>query len=264
MTTIREHTREDCMISPRSIIIMPAHNEAQNLPHVFAELNQFVPNLDVVVIDDASTDDTATVARESGAKVVALPCNLGYGGAVQTGFKYAIERDYDYAVMLDADGQHDPRNIPALLQAVQAGEADLVLGSRFLGQLEYRASWVRRVGMSIFASIVARLTGRRVTDPTSGFQALSRPVLLFFARDNYPSDYPDADTLLLLHFAGFSVKELPVRMRERLSGVAMHGSWKVFYYVFKMLLSMFIVLLRQQTRRGEYRRGKAEADRLVS
>lgn len=228
---------------------MPAHNEAKNLPRVFAELHRCVPDLDVIVINDASQDETATVAGQAGVQIVSLPCNLGYGGAVQTGFKYALERGYNYAVMLDADGQHDAACVPALLAPVIAGEADVAIGSRFLGSMAYKASWAKQVGMAIFGALVAKLTGHRVTDATSGFQALNRRVLAFLARDNYPSDYPDADTLLLLHYAGFRVVEVPVRMRDRLTGVSMHSSWKVIYYIFKMLLSIFIILLRRETLR---------------
>ncbi|MCD6520070.1 MAG: glycosyltransferase family 2 protein [Anaerolineae bacterium] len=236
------------MPAERVIVIMPAHNEAENLPSVLAELRRWAPGLPVVVVDDASTDGTARVATQEGAEVVRLPCNLGYGGAVQTGFKYALEQGYEYAVMMDADGQHDPQYIPALLEPVLTGKADVAIGSRFLGSLEYETGWARRVGMRLFASIVARFTGRKVTDPTSGFQAMNRAVLRFFAQDNYPSDYPDADTLLLLHYAGFRVVEVPVRMRGRLAGASMHSSWRVVYYIFKMFLSIFIVLLRVKVR----------------
>ena len=242
------HGPNDGMIPlPRAIAILPAHNEAENLPGVLAELFRHVPGLDVMVIDDASDDATASVAAQAGAQVVRLPCRLGYGAAVQTGFRFAKERGYEYAVMLDADGQHDPECIPALLAPVIAGEADTAIGSRFLGTMEYKSSWVRRAGMAMLAAIVTRFTGRRVTDPTSGFQALNRQVLCFFARDNYPSDYPDADTLLLLHYAGFRVVEVPVRMRDRLAGASMHSSWRIIYYIFKMLLSILTVLLRHRT-----------------
>ena len=232
-----------------TLIIMPAHNEASNLPQVLAELRQSVPGMDIVVVDDASHDDTASVALHNGAEVIRLPCNLGYGGAVQTGFRYALERGYQCAVMLDADGQHDPRCIPDLLAPVWAGTVDVAVGSRFLGAVEYQAGWARRAGMALFAAIASRFTGQRVTDPTSGFQVLTAPVLAFFARDNYPADYPDADTLLLLHYAGFTVAEVPVCMRSRLSGISMHSSWKVVYYIFKMFLAIFIVLLRRKTLR---------------
>ncbi len=248
------------------IIIMPAHNEAENLPMVLPELRRYLPDVDVVIIDDYSTDETAAVAQRLGARVVSLPCNLGYGGAVQTGFKYAVEQEYAYAVMMDADGQHDPASLRDLLAPVVAGEVDVAVGSRFLPSAAgpaqaYHAGWARRLGMRLFGAIVSHYAGRRVTDPTSGYQALNREALAFFARDNYPTDYPDADTLLLLGFAGFRVTEVPVHMRERLAGVSMHSSWKVLYYIFKMFLALFIVLLRQKTQLGARRSRAAGAAR---
>jgi hypothetical protein len=145
-----------------------------------------------------------------------------------------------------------------LLEPVLAGEADIAIGSRFLGVMQYEAGWLKRLGMRTFATIVAHFVHRRVTDPTSGFQAMNSDVLHYFARDNYPSDYPDADTILLLNYAGFRVCEIPVCMRDRLAGTSMHGSWKVFYYIFKMLLSIFIILLRQKTRGNARRRFRPE------
>lgn len=236
------------MVAGRTLVIMPAHNEAANLPTVLEELRAYQPTLDVVVVDDCSSDGTAAVATQLGVDVISLPCNLGYGGAVQTGFKYAVERGYDYGVTMDADGQHDPSGIPALLAPVIAGEADVAVGSRFLGSGRYATTWLKRAGMRFFAAIAAHCSKRSVTDPTSGFQALNREVLGFFARDNYPSDYPDADTLILLGYAGFRVVEVPVVMRERMAGTSMHTSWKVIYYIFKMLLAVLIVLVRQHTR----------------
>ncbi len=263
------------MVERKILIIMPAHNEAENLPQVFEELQcvferlrPTLPQIDVVVIDDCSSDDTPALAARLGAEVVSLPCNLGYGGAVQTGFKYAVQHNYDYGVMMDSDGQHDPAYIPQLLAPVLAGKVDATVGSRFLeangsaGQARttvYRTTWAKRLGMVIFAKIVAHFSHRPVTDPTSGFQAMNRDLLAFFARDNYPSDYPDADTLLLLNYAGFRVAEVPVCMRDRLAGVSMHTSWKVFYYIFKMFLSIFIVLLRQKTN-GNARRRHASSN----
>jgi hypothetical protein len=247
------------MAQSRTLIVIPAHNEMENLPHVFEGLREHAGDLDVVVIDDASTDETPAVAARLGAEVVRLPCNLGYGGAVQTGFKYALKKGYDFAVMMDADGQHDPADISPLLSPVIAGQADLAIGSRFLGVTDYQVGRVRRLGMRIFGAIVGHFTGRPVTDPTSGFQALNDRVLRFFARDNYPYDYPDADTLLLLHYAGFRVREVPAHMKARQVGDSMHHStWRIFYYIFKMFLSIFIILLRQRTHGTPGKAAKAE------
>ena len=243
-----------------TLIIIPAHNEAENLPYVLPRLRQTLPQADIVVIDDHSSDETARTARKLGATVVRLPNNLGYGGAVQTGFRYGAEFGYDYAVMMDADGQHDPTSVPQLLAPVMAGECDVALGSRFKGEMTYRTSLVRRMGMRLFAAITHALTGQEVTDATSGFQAMNRDVMRFFAEENYPSDYPDADTLIMLHFAGFRVREEPVVMHERIAGESMHGSsLKGLYYIIKMLLSIFMVYLRYHTRAGALRANRPGA-----
>ncbi len=231
----------------RRLIIVPAFNEAGNLPRVIPEIRSQAPGFDLVVVDDGSSDATSAVARSLDVFVIPLPVNLGYGGAVQTGFRFAVRHDYDLAVVIDADGQHDPANIVELAQVVASGQADVAIGSRFRGRMTYHQPWVKRLGMRLFAWTVSRITGREVTDPTSGFQALNRDALRFFAYDNYPVDYPDADTLLVLHYAGFRVTEAPVTMRERLSGVSMHSGWKPFYYVLKMWLAIAMVLLRAKT-----------------
>jgi len=242
-------------VSKKTLVIIPAHNEATNICQVLLEVSGTGLNLDVLVVDDRSTDETPLVAARQGARVLRLPCNLGYGGAVQAGFRYAVHYGYDYGVLMDADGQHDASCISDLLRVVQDGEADVAIGSRFLGRMEYRTSLVKRVGMAFFSQVVSRITGRRMTDATSGFQVFDRDVMSFFATDNYPVDFPDADTILLLHFAGFRLAEVPVTMRERLSGESMHSSWKPLYYIFKMFLSILIVLLRQRTHANAVRPG---------
>ncbi len=239
-----------------TLLIIPAYNEARNLGHVLRETAELGSPLDVLVVDDHSSDQTPDTARSMGARLLRLSYNLGYGGAVQSGFRYAVHYGYEYAVIMDADGQHHPRCIPDLLQVVVDGEADVAVGSRFLGHMAYRTSVVKRVGMTFFSQVVSRVTGQCITDATSGFQAMTREVMTFFAEDNYPADFPDADTLLLLHFAGFRLREVPVVMRERMSGASMHSSWKPIYYVAKMFLSIFIVLLRQKTRKNALRPGR--------
>jgi len=245
-----------CAASAKTLVIIPAHNEAKNLGKVLAEITDLKLPLDVLVVDDYSTDETASVAVQMGARVLSLPCNLGYGGAVQSGFRYAVHYHYDFGVIMDADGQHAASSIPELLRVVQEGKADVALGSRFLGRMDYRTSFVKRVGMAFFSQVVSRITRQRISDATSGFQAMNREVMAFFAADNYPVDFPDADTILLLHFAGFRLQEVPVVMRERLSGVSMHSSWKPIYYIAKMFLSIFVVLLRQKTHRNTVRPSK--------
>ncbi len=225
----------------KTLIVMPARNEGQTVGEVIARLKSLVPNADILVVNDASTDKTAEVALKAGAKVLNLPINLGYGGAVQTGFKYAVKKGYDAIVLMDADGQHDPACVPNLLKALQ--DADFVLGSRFLGECRYKVPLARRLGMWLFGKIVNWVTGQKITDPTSGFQAMRRKVVEFLS-DHYPIDFPDADVLILLHRAGFRIKEIPVIMHQRLHGVSMHSQLKAFYYVFKMSLSILATLMR--------------------
>jgi glycosyltransferase involved in cell wall biosynthesis len=231
----------------RILVVVPAYNEAQNIGRAVRNVRKVVPAADVLVVDDGSLDATAAVARDAGAKVISLPFNLGYGVALQTGFKYALQRDYDYVVQMDADGQHEPRSVLDLIAQVRKGTADVVLGSRFLGSSAFKPGFAKRVGISLFRAIVSRVVGQRITDPTSGFQALNRKVLRLYATEAYPVDYPDADVLIMVHFAGLAIKEIPVVMypgaRDRKS---MHSGLRPLYYVFKMFLSILVTLMRQR------------------
>jgi len=234
---------------PRCIAIVPALNEEKQIPAVVAEIKKNAPAFDVLVIDDGSTDRTAQVARAAGAAVVRHPFNMGYGVALQTAYKYATRRGYDILVQLDGDGQHDPSYIPRLAEQVTSGATDVCVGTRFLENLGYFPPFFRRVGMVVFGYIASRATGRRVTDPTSGYQALSRGAFGFFQSDLFPFDYPDADVLILLHRAGFRVNEIPVRMKPSPTGKSMHGGvLKPMFYVFKMFLSIGVTLLREKPR----------------
>ena len=234
--------------------LVPAYNEQEKIGQVVRKIIASGKGIDIVVIDDGSSDKTAAHARQAHARVVRLTSNMGYGVALQTGYKYALDGDYDYLVQLDGDGQHDPAYIPELLKVVMSGEADLALGSRFLqekspgkGPLpKYRAGTIRKLGISIFAFLTTRLVGLKVTDPTSGYQAFNKDVIAFFTRDFFPCDFPDADVILMVHRAGFKIKEFPMVMYERNSEKSMHSGVKPVYYVFKMFLSMFMTLLRKR------------------
>lgn len=228
----------------RTLIVIPAHDEELNIGQVLEELEGLGLGHDVIVVDDASTDSTRHEVERRGKRCLRLSANLGYGGAVQSGFKYALQHGYDFVVQMDGDCQHDPRSIPLLLEAVHTGDADVALGSRFLGKLHYEVSPLRRMGIALFRTVVSVIMKQRITDPTSGFQALNRRVLKFFTGDAYPMDYPDSDVLLALHFAGFEIREVPVTMRPRLRGQSIHGGWRTFYYIAKMFLAIFVVLLR--------------------
>jgi glycosyltransferase involved in cell wall biosynthesis len=240
------HAVTTALAAGRVLVIVPAHNEEESLGQTLRGIYRELPGVKVVVINDCSADFTSDMARAEGADVVDLPCKLGYGGAVQTGFKYALTHGFDFVLQIDADGQHDARSAATLLDQVIRNQSDVALGSRFLGQAKYHISRPRRLAMATFASIVRFVTGHSLSDPTSGFQAMNAAVLRFFARDNYPSDFPDADTIILLILSGFRVKELPVIMHARLAGSSMHSGGKALYYVAKMMLSIFIVLLRRR------------------
>jgi glycosyltransferase involved in cell wall biosynthesis len=219
-----------------AVLVIPAFNEGARLAHVLEAVAAADTGCEVVVIDDGSRDDTGAIAARCGAAVVRHPFNLGYGAALQTGYKYALERGAALLVQMDADGQHDPREIAALMEPIVRGESDLVVGSRFLESNEYPMGLVRRLGRDVFRTI-ARLAGLRVSDPTSGFQAMNRRVLEVYAHDFFPADYPDVDVLLACHRSGLRIVERQVHMSTGLRGSTMHGGLRSFYYVYKMLLS---------------------------
>jgi len=198
----------------RRAAIVPAFNEEASIGRVIDELRRFDPGLEIVVVDDGSIDHTAAVARRRGAHVLRLPFNLGIGGAVQTGFRYAWEKGFDVAVRVDGDGQHDAAQLDVVLEPVLAGEADIAVGSRFAGRDGYRSSRSRRVGIRLLAWIVSVLVRQRVTDTTSGFQAVNRLGIKLFAAD-YPHDYPEVEATVMLFKHRLRLREVPVAMRRR-------------------------------------------------
>jgi glycosyltransferase involved in cell wall biosynthesis len=229
----------------RKIAIVPAYNEQGAIGGVIDEIRAFDPAFDVLVVDDASWDLTAETARAHGARVVTLPFNLGIGGAVQTGFRYAADHGYELAARVDGDGQHDPAELGALIEAVTAGQADICVGSRFAGSEGYRSSRSRRVGIRILARTVSVLTGQHVTDTTSGFQVLDRKAIVLFAAD-YPHDYPEVEAALMLHKHRLRLSELPVRMRERAAGRSSIRGTRTIYYMAKVMLAILIGSLRRR------------------
>jgi hypothetical protein len=229
----------------RRVAIVPAFNEEQSVARVIDELRAFDPELEVVVVDDGSVDRTAEVARNRGAHVVRLPFNLGIGGAVQTGFRYAWELGFDVAVRVDGDGQHDARELGAVLQPVLAGECDIAVGSRFIGPTKYRSSRSRRIGIRLLAWCVSGLTRQRITDPTSGFQAANRLGIRLFAAD-YPHDYPEAEATVMVFKHRLRLKEVPVAMRARESGRSSITTVRSVYYMVKVLLAIFVALFRRK------------------
>src|SRR4051794_21328254 len=235
---------------PGRIAIVPALNEEEAVGRVIDEIRAFDPGFDIVVVDDGSTDRTAGIAVDRGAHVLRLPFNLGIGGAMQTGFRYAFEHGYDVAVQVDGDGQHDPTELPKILGPVVSGRADLVVGTRFGGDGEFRSTAIRRVGIRVFAWTVSRIVGQRVTDTTSGFRAIGRRGIALFAAD-YPHDYPEVEATVMVAKARLRLEEVPVAMRERAGGRSSITALRSVYYMVKVLLALFIGLFRRYAVPGE-------------
>lgn len=225
------------------LVIVPAFNEEKSISKVISNLNESGHDVDLVVVDDGSCDNTSKIAEESGVKVLKLPYNLGIGGAVQTGYLYAKVNNYDIAIQLDGDGQHDPAYIGDLITPIVEGSADMVIGSRYVKKTSYNSKLSRRVGMVFFSGLVTLLTGNPIKDTTSGFRAVNRKILEYFA-DNYPSDYPEVDVLVRLHKKKFRVIEIPVEMKERQGGASSITPLKSAYYMIKVSIVLLINSIR--------------------
>ncbi len=246
-STSRDTTTEH--IEPHrscGLVIVPAYNEAEAIEATIRSIRQHAPNFDVLVVDDGSTDATFGRARGTGVAVLRLPFNLGIGGAMQCGYVYALENNYEVAVQVDGDGQHDPRYIDSLLHRLQGDPGlNMVTGSRFLDTSGdgHRSSAARRVGIGVFSRVVSRITGQLVTDPTSGFRMTDRRGIELFASD-YPHDYPEVEAILLMHAHRLGSCEIPVHMHPRLSGSSAISSTQSVYYMVKVLLAVFVGIFR--------------------
>lgn len=229
-----------------TLVIIPAFNEQNCIAGVIQAVRKVNSEFDILVVNDGSRDSTVAVAKENGAMVISHNFNMGYGVTIQTGYKFAYSKGYRYIVQIDGDGQHDPSFINQLLEPVANGTVDFAIGSRFLWVDSYRPSFSRRLGILFFRKLVTVIIGREITDPTSGYQAFNREVMKFFTGDIFPVDYPDADMLVTLNMAGFSIKEIPVRMLANSTGKTMHSGAKPLYYMFKMCLSILVTLLRNR------------------
>jgi hypothetical protein len=232
----------------RTAAVVPAFNEEGAIGRVVEEIRASDPAIDVVVVDDASTDETAAIAESLGATVLRLPFNVGIGGAVQTGFRYALAEGYDTAVRLDGDGQHDASELAKLLAPLERGEADLVVGSRFVDPGGgYRPPWARRIGIRLFARLVSVLCRERVTDTTSGFLALDRVGIELFAAE-YPHDYPEVEATLVALRSGLRLSQVQVDMRERETGASSITFLRSLYYIVKVTLALLVASLRRYPR----------------
>jgi glycosyltransferase involved in cell wall biosynthesis len=234
----------------KRLAIVPAFNEEGSVARVIEEIRAYDAGFEVVVVDDGSHDRTTEVAEEKGARVLTLPYNLGIGGSVQTAFRFAMENEFDFAVRLDGDGQHDAAHLPALVAPVLDGEADIAVGSRYLGDGGYRQSAHRNLGNRILAGAASLVTRERVTDPSSGFQALNRSAIELFAVD-YPHEFPEVEATVLVAKHRLRRVEVPAPMRERLAGTSSHGVLKSTYFLAKVLVALFVALFRGQAVPGE-------------
>jgi glycosyltransferase involved in cell wall biosynthesis len=228
----------------RVLVIVPAHNEEASLARTLDEVRRATPSMDVLVVDDGSRDATSRIAREHGVAVVRHPINLGVGGALQTGFRWAVDHGYDVGVQLDADGQHDPAYLEALTDPVRQGACDVSIGSRYVSRSAYRAPATRRLGMLLFSGVVRMVLGQRIADTTSGFRAYGRRVMEV-CQHEFPKDFPDAPLLIALSRRGFRLREVPVEMRERQAGKSFYTLGKSLYYPYKNLLASLMAWIQR-------------------
>lgn len=227
----------------RILCVIPAYNEEASIAKVIKGVRKH--GYDVLVVNDKSRDNTRRVAADAGARVISMSTNLGYAAAIQTGYQYAVDEGYDCVIQLDSDGQHDPKDAPDLLEPVLRGEADLVVASRYLTDDTYETGALRRLGQRVFGWVAEMLTGMKVTDPTSGYQALTREVVKLYTTNFFPDDYPDVDLIIALHRMGFTIQEHGVKMHSD-NGVSMHsGIWNALYYIYKMALAIFVSVTRK-------------------
>jgi glycosyltransferase involved in cell wall biosynthesis len=232
---------------PSHLVVVPAYNEAETIEGVVESIYRCAPTFDVLVVDDGSTDLTPQLARRAGARVLTLPFNVGIGGAVQAGFIYARDQDYQFMAQVDGDGQHDPAELSKLMDVMGSGSSvDMVCGSRFLtDDFHYPAPISRRTGIHIFAFVLSRIVAGRVSDPTSGFRLYNRRAIDLFARD-YPHDYPEVEAVLMIHHHRLRMSEIPVQMYARGGGNSSINTGKSAYYMVKVLLALLVGLARRR------------------
>ena len=235
---------EELLAGRRRLVIVPSFNEERSVARVVAEIRSADPGAVVAVIDDGSVDRTAQIAQQAGALVLRLPFNLGIGAAVQTGYRYAFEHGFEFAVRIDGDGQHDASELEVLLAPVLAGDADVAIGSRFIGAEGYRSSRPRRFGIRLLAWMVSLLVGERVSDVTSGYQAVNRRGIELFARD-YPSDYPEVEAAVMVRRHRLRMVEVGVSMREREHGRSSITVLGSMYYMIRVLLALGVGIFRR-------------------
>lgn len=230
---------------PPPLVILPAYNEAGNIARTIRQIGQHVPQAHILVINDGSHDTTGAEAASAGAIVLDMPYNVGIGAAVQAGFQFAARHGYAVVVRNDGDGQHDPADIPRLLHHLGAGDVDVVIGSRFLGDDgDYGTPLTRRLGIGLIASLLTLIIGQRVTDPTSGFAAFNQRAIKLFARA-YPHDYPEPESIMVMHRSGLKQIEVPAHFRAREHGQSSITPVRSVYYMLKVTLAILITVIRR-------------------
>ena len=230
------------------LIIIPAYNESENIENIVEEITNGYPQYDYVVVNDGSSDNTSRILKKKGYNHINCPINLGIGGAIQTGYRYAEENDYEIAVQIDGDGQHDPAYIGEIIEPILKGEADYVIGSRFVNKEGFQSSFTRRIGIHFLSGLITILCFRRVKDVTSGFRAVNRFFIKVFA-DNYPIDYPEPEAILDAVMRRKRILELPVIMRERETGQSSINFRKSIYYMIKVTLDIIVCRISYGIRR---------------
>jgi glycosyltransferase involved in cell wall biosynthesis len=230
------------------MILVPAFNEEGAIAGVIREVNQVMPQVPVLVVDDCSSDDTVHRARAAGGDVLQLPHHLGLGGCVQAGYKLAHELGYEFVIRVDGDGQHDPKYIPALLDMLQKTGCQMVIGSRFYQNNGAHTSTVRAIGIWVFRMVLRPILGKPVHDPTSGFVGVNKETLLVFTR-SFPLEYPEIEALVVLQRKRFRFEEVPVQMRKRKTGRSTITAVKSLYYIIHVLLGVFVNILKFEGRR---------------
>lgn len=228
----------------KRLIIIPAYNEEASIENTIIQIQKEAPEFDYIVINDCSTDRTGKICEENHFPVIHLPVNLGIGGAVQTGYLYGVYNGYDEAVQIDGDGQHDPAYLLKMAEYMEECHADMVIGSRFIEKKGFQSSGIRRIGIRYFTGLIRILTGKKITDPTSGLRMVNREVMSFFA-ENYPKDYPEPESVVAILRRGKKVEELPVVMKERSGGVSSISPKKSIYYMIKVSLAILVERMRK-------------------
>ncbi len=226
------------------LIVIPAFNEEATLRDVILGVRRALPQADILVVNDGSTDSTATIARGEGVVVLDHPYNMGIGATMQTGFLYASREGYDLAVQTDGDGQHDPKSLPEMIRPIVERKCNLVIGSRYLSKGGFKSTLLRQLGIRFFTSLLWVFIGKKVTDPTSGFRAMDRRVIELFSEE-YPADYPEVEALLSVHKAGLTFQEVQTTMRNRQGGTSSIGALSALYYMVKVTFAIAIGLFRR-------------------